>query len=448
MNSDRYFSRSFSHLDSGLFQGAETSVIFDVIKDYVNEYQTRPSVKDIGLAIKESKSLNKTLQQNTIAKFKEVVTEGRIDNVDFLLDKTEKWVQEIKLTKSIFTAADIIKAGQEFQPIVGMVEDALKVSFDSSIGLDYNSSEEERLAYYKSREAFTPLGLPSLDKVLGGGIRPSSLFVFIGPTHTGKTAAKVFTSAQLLLKKENVLFITLEMPELEIAKRIDANLMGVTINELSELPNDVLHQKWLDAQANIGKLVIKEYGAGTFNALNLKSLLDELKSKKDFVPDAIVIDYLGLMVSHRAGSQANSYETLGKVAEDLHAIAKETYDSKGNKGIKMITSSQGNRSSMGNMDAGMESISESLKIAMTADVSIFLINSDQMRENNQQIWKIVKNRYTGEMPSLMMSTNFGRMTYQDFVGEDGSTFSEGAIDQITTGLDFGAGFDTGSFNFG
>jgi replicative DNA helicase len=257
-----------------------------------------------------------------------------------------------------------------------MVEDALKVSFDSSIGLDYNESEDERLAYYKSRETFTSIGIPSLDKALGGGVRPSSLFMVAAPSHGGKSAFKVFLSCNLLLNKENVLFITLEMPELEIAKRIDANLMGVTINELSELPNDVLHEKWKAAQENIGKLVIKEYGAGTFNALHLKSLLDELKSKKDFVPDAICIDYLGLMVSHRASHQSNSYDMLGKVAEDLHAIAKETYDSKGNKGIKMITSSQLNRGAYGNMDAGMESVSESMKIMMTADVALMLLTSD------------------------------------------------------------------------
>lgn len=244
------------------------------------------------------------------------------------------------------------------------------------------------------------------------------------------TAAKVFTAASLLIRKENVLFITLEMPEKEIAKRIDANLLGTTINELSELSNEEIMKKWAKIENNIGGLVIKEFGAGTFNSLHLKNLLDELKSKKDFIPDAVFIDYLGLMVSARAGKDSNSYDALGKVAEDLHALAKETYDSRGNKGIKMVSSMQSGRGSIGNLDSGMEHISESLKVAMTADVAIMLINNDQMKEQKQQIWKFVKNRYTGLMPSVMLETNFAHMTYKPFADIDTQ------LSGISTGLDF------------
>lgn len=444
MNSESYYSKAYSHLDKGLFQDPNCATIFETIKDLTDTYNKRPNPQEVGLAIKQNNKLNKTLQQTTISKFKEVLRDPKIDNMDFLIDQTQRWVQRIQLSKTIFEAADIIQSDGEFAPIPGMVEKSLNISFDKSIGLNYGDTIDERLEYYKSMEAFTPIGLPALDKVLGGGIRPGSLFMFIGPTHTGKTAAKVFTTANLLLKKENVLFITLEMPEKEIAKRIDANLLGTTINDLSDLPERDLLEKWAKVQDNIGKLVIKEYGAGTFNTMMLKSLLDELQSKKGFVPDAIVVDYLGLMVSARATKDSNSYDALGKVAEDLHAIAKETYNSKGTKGIKMISSSQAGRAAIGNTDAGMENISESLKIAMTADVAIMLINNDQMKEQNQQIWKLVKNRYTGQMPSLMMETDFTRMMYSDFDGDsayeavDQEELNTGSLTQpVGDGLDFG-----------
>jgi len=87
-------------------------------------------------------------------------------------------------------------------------------------------------------------------------------------------------------------------------------------------------------------------------------------------------------------------------------------------------------SAMGNTEAGMENISESLKIAMTADVAIMLINNEQMREQNQQIWKLVKNRYTGQMPSLMMETDFSRMTYKPY--DDGTSYEETNQEEINT----------------
>ena len=452
MNSEYYYSKAFSHLDDGLFQDPNYNTIFKTIKELTKTYNQRPNPKEVGLSIKQNNKLNKTLQHSTLEKFKNLLRDSKVENLDFLVDQTQKWVQRQRLTKTILEAAEIIQNDGAFESIPSKVEESLNINFDTSIGLNYQESINERLDYYKSKEAFTPIGLPKLDEVLGGGIRPGSLFMFIGPTHTGKTAAKVFTTANLLSKKENVLFITLEMPEKEIAKRIDANLMGLQISSLSDIPNDEIMTKWKQIEDKIGKLVIKEYGAGTFNGLLLKSLLDELKTKKGFIPDAIVVDYIGLMVSARANKDANSYDGLGKVAEDLHAIGKETYNSKGTKGVKVISSSQAGRAAIGNTEAGMENISESLKIAMTADVAIMLINNDQMREQNQQIWKIVKNRYTGLMPSLMMETDFTRMTYKDFGGDNAYE----AVDQLelntSPAQDFGTlgvgkGIDTVAFNF-
>ena len=442
MNSENYYSKTYSYLDEGLFQDPNNNTIFQSIKDLTEKYNKRPTPQEVGLYIKENLKLNKTLQQTTIGKFKEIIREPKVENIDFLMDVTQKWIQRIKLSKAIFKSADIIQADKEFGPIPDMIEQALNINFDTSIGLDYTSSLKERLEYYKSLESFTSTGISSLDMVLGGGIRPSSLFLLIGPTHTGKTAAKVFLSCSLLLKKKNVLFITLEMPEKEISKRIDANLLGTTINELSELDDTILEKKFLNIKDKIGTLIIKEYGAGTFNTMMLKSLLDELKSKSDFIPDAIVVDYIGLMTSHRASKQSNSYDILGKVAEDLHAVAKETYDSKGNKGVMVISSSQAGRAAIGNTEAGMENISESLKIAMTADVAIMLINNDQMREENKQIWKLVKNRYTGQMSSLMMEAIFERMIYRPYDGEDGD------MSNISTGLDLTPSTDTSNLSGG
>ena len=402
MNSDSYYAKVYSHLDESLFQNPNNATIFSTIKNLTNDYNKRPSPQEVGLAIKQDLSLNKTLQSTTISKFKDVLREPPVQNMDFLIDKTQTWVQRTKLSKTIFEAADIIQNDGSFDPIPGMVEESLNINFDTSIGLDYGESIEERLEYYKSREAYTGTGLSNLDKVLGGGIRPGSLFMFIGPTHTGKTAAKVFVSANLLLKKKNVLFITLEMPEKEIAKRIDANIMGTTINELSELSERDLMTKWDSVKDNIGELVIKEYGAGTFNTMHMKALLDELKSKKNFIPDAIAVDYVGLMVSARASKDSNSYDGLGKVAEDLHAIAKETYDSKGNKGIMMISSSQANRCLKGDSLLEMKDG----RFIQIKDIKI----GDEIKGNKKTV-KVKHKIKTKKQPIYKITTDKGKILY-------------------------------------
>lgn len=186
MNSDSYYSKVYSHLDKGLFQDPNNATIFDTIKVLTEKYNKRPVPQEVGLYIKGNNKLNKALQLTSISKFKDIMREPKVSNPDFLIDQTQKWVQRIKLSKAIFAAADIIQADKEFDPIISMVEESLNINFDTSIGLNYNDSLLERLEYYKSKETFTPLGLSNVDEVLGGGVRPSSLFLYIGHVHTGK----------------------------------------------------------------------------------------------------------------------------------------------------------------------------------------------------------------------------------------------------------------------
>jgi len=439
--SDKYFSKVFSHLDENLFRDPNNLIIFETIKDIAKKYGEKPGIREVGISIKQNPNIKQNLKETSIFRYKEIIKTPEIKNKDFLIEKTQEWIKEIRLFDSILTSADIIKNKGDISSIPFLIENSLKVNFESSIGLEYNETINQRLEYYRNKETYTPTGIKELDKELGGGIRPASLFLLAASSHGGKTMLKSAITGNFLLEKENVLFITLEMPENEIAKRIDANLLGVTIDELSTLDKSEITKKWNSIEDKIGELIIKEYGAGTFSTLDLKALLDDLKSKKGFIPDAIIIDYLGLMTSHRAGTQAKSYEMLGKVAEDLHAISKMTTDSKGNLGIKMISSSQLNRSSYGNADAGMESVSESLKIMMTADVAINIIVTDQLREQNQQIFKIVKNRYTGKLSNIMVETDFSRVYYESF----DETASETSL--IKTEIKNDNDLDFGKLNF-
>ncbi|MHB8097962.1 MAG: hypothetical protein ACYDD5_00020 [Sulfuricurvum sp.] len=186
MNNELYFSKAFTHLSPDLFQSPENNTIFTTIKDYVSNYSVKPNLKEIGLTIKESNKINKTLKQATLVRFKEIAVDSKIENVDFMLKRTETWVQKQKLTKSIFAAADIIQADGEFNSVVGMVTDALSVSFDTDTGLEYISSIDDRAEYYHRKIKGMSTGIPSMDKALGGGFMKKTLNLIAAPAHGGK----------------------------------------------------------------------------------------------------------------------------------------------------------------------------------------------------------------------------------------------------------------------
>ena len=138
-----------------------------------------------------------------------------------------------------------------------------------------------------------------------------------------------------------------------------------------------------------GKLIIKEYPTATANTLHFKRLLDELRLKKQFVPDIIYIDYINICTSSRIkpGSNANSYTYVKAIAEELRGLAVEY-------SVPIVSATQSTRSGYTNTDVGLEDTSESFGLPATADFMFAIISSDQLSELNQVLIKQLKNRYS------------------------------------------------------
>jgi replicative DNA helicase len=443
MSNDMYFSKAYTHLNKKLFKDPSNEVIFEVIKTYVQEHNTRPNLKEIGLSIKESNKINKTLKAGTLERFKEIAKEAPVQNIDFMLEKTELWVQRQRLTDAIFKSADILQNDEEFEPIIGMFSDALNVSFDTDTGMSYQETVEERAEYYHRKIQGLSTGIPGMDKALGGGYMKKTLSIGASVSHGGKSAFMASQAANMILNGNNILYLTLEMSEEETAKRIDANVLDIDINELRNTSVDVIVDKFNKIKDVLGKLVIKEYAAGTFNVLHLEGLLQEL-SVKGFVPDAIFIDYIGLMASSRITLSAagGSYGYIKSIAEELHGFSKK-YDQ------RVITASQLNRQAYGNTEAGLETVSESIGLVQTADVFYFIINSDSMKDMNQVLIKFEKNRNTGMLSNHLMEVDYSRMRYTDYQDENGE-YEEYDQEAANTGSAEQPGndaFDFGSIKF-
>jgi replicative DNA helicase len=187
----------------------------------------------------------------------------------------------------------------------------------------------------------------------------------------------------------NVLYITLEMAEERIAERIDANLLNVSLDELTILPRESYDKKIERVQEKTnGKLIIKEYPTASAGAGHMRHLLNELKLKRNFHPDIIYIDYLNICSSSRLkyGANVNSYTYIKAIAEELRGLAVE-FD------VPIVTATQTTRSGFTSSDLGLEDTSESFGLPATADFMIALISSEELQDLNQMMVKQLKNRY-------------------------------------------------------
>lgn len=158
---------------------------------------------------------------------------------------------------------------------------------------------------------------------------------------------------------KNVLYITLEMAEQRIAERIDSNLMNVPLDQLESISKESFINK-IDkiVQKGIGKLIIKEYPTGSAHVGHFRSLLNELKLKKNFIPDIIMIDYLNICASSRIktmGNSINSYSYIKSIAEEIRGLAVEF-------NVPIISATQTTRSGFSNTDLEITDTSECIYI--------------------------------------------------------------------------------------
>ena len=192
-----------------------------------------------------------------------------------------------------------------------------------------------------------------------------------------------------LLDGKNVLYITLEMAEEKIAERVDANLLNVKLDELSELPKDIYDKK-INRVKNktTGKLIVKEYPTAAANVGHFRHLINELRLKKSFKPDMIYIDYLNICASSRIkmGGSVNTYTYIKSIAEELRGLAVE-------QNVPIWSATQTTRSGFSNSDVGLEDTSESFGLPATADFMLAIISTEELNNLNQVLVKQLKNRY-------------------------------------------------------
>ena len=388
---EEYSRKVFPYLKSEYFDDISYSKIFSTVSEYVEQYKEPPTIEALKLSLEKRKDLN----EDTYNTIQELLGEFEIDkttNPQFLLDETEKFCQDKDLYNSIRKSI-LILDGQDGENDKGsipkLLSDRLGISFDSSVGNDFLQDFEDRYEHYHKKEERIPFDIDILNKITKGGLPRKSMTVLLATTGGGKSLLKCHMAANHLMYGKNVLYITMEMAEEEIGRRIDANIMDITLDEVNEIPRDVYEKRMARYKTKTtGKLVIKEYPTGSVHSGHFRHLLNELKQKKNFEPDVIFLDYLNICASARVRGAAasSSYNLVKSIAEEVRGLAME-YN------CALVTSSQFNRDGYGNSDVDLTNTSESMGITHTADCILALVTSEQLDDLGQLMLKQLKNRW-------------------------------------------------------
>ena len=386
---EKYTRKVIPFIKSDYFQSRTHKIIFLEIHEYVTQYETLPSLNAIGIECQERTDIN----ENDYGEILEVLNVLSDDSADFdwLVDTTEKWCQERAIYLSLMESVKIAD-GQDSQKDKGAIpqilSEALGVSFDQHIGHDYVSDAEQRYAFYHRHEDKIPFDLSFFNKITKGGLPNKTLNIALAGTGVGKSLFMCHCAAAALLQGKNVLYITLEMAEEKIAERIDANLLNIPIQKLTDLPKAIFDKKIRTlSKKTQGKLIIKEYPTASAHVGHFKSLISDLALKRSVRPDIIFIDYLNICASQRyKGSIVNSYTYVKAIAEELRGLAVEC-------NVPIVSATQTTRSGYGSSDVELTDTSESFGLPATADLMFALISTEELEGMNQIMVKQLKNRY-------------------------------------------------------
>lgn len=393
LHNENYYRKVIPFVKPDYFTDANERAIYEEVWNFASTYNKHVTADILSLNIQDRRDLEaKGCKIEQINQILENANQPEdLKQEEWLLDTTEKWCQEQAIHNALIESiqiADGRNSKVSKTAIPSILQEALAVSFDTHIGHDYLNNAKERYEYYHRPEEKVPFDLDKLNLITDGGLSNKTLSVILAGTGVGKSLVMCHMAAAAMVSGKNVVYITCEMSEEQIAKRIDANLLDTNIKQVKDIPESIFNRRVQKiAETTQGNVVIKEYPTADGHVGHFRNFLKELSLKREFKPDIIFIDYLNICASSRyKGTIVNSYQYIKSIAEEIRGLAVE-------QDVPIVSATQVTRTGYGSTKLELTDTSESFGLPATADFMFGLISTEECEQNGRLIVQQLKNRY-------------------------------------------------------
>ena len=364
------------------------------IKEHSEQYKTLPDRTQIsaatGVKLQEISDLN----------------EGHFD---WFMSEFESFTRRQELERAILKSADLLEKG-EFEPVMGLVKNAIEIALTKDMGTDYFDSPSERINRYFNSGGQVSTGWPQMDRLLYGGFSRGELNIFAGGSGSGKSLVMMNIALNWLQQGLSGVYISLELSEELCALRTDAMLSDMSTKEIRrDITTAELKVKMMGKKA--GQYRIKGFPAQS-NVNDIRSYIKEVQIQTGIKIDFVMVDYLDLLMPVSAKVSPNDLFVKDKyVSEELRNLAKEL-------GVLFVTASQLNRSAVEENEFDHSHISGGISKINTADNVFGIFTSRSMRERGKYQIQCMKSRSsTGVGMKIELEYNIETMRITD-PGED------------------------------
>lgn len=242
-----------------------------------------------------------------------------IHDPDYVKDRVLRFGQRQAMKGAVNEIIDKLERDEDYEECRTIVERALQVGLQKDGGMDVGSTMLN-LPYLVSQSSTysrrVATNLPSLDRCLMGGLGVGELGVVIAPSGVGKTITLCNFGYGAICAGFNVLHVTLELKEIDIALKYAARHTGRPIEQI--IHNDPNYHN-IAANNPIGdnRLKVKYFSPGTATTANIRALLSYMRAQQ-FFPDLLIVDYIKKM--KHDGEMTGA---LGRIADEFITIGDD-----------------------------------------------------------------------------------------------------------------------------
>lgn len=399
------YRKYFDIVKPYFFRNSEIQFVYGVVRNYiVNSSDTQvPTPRQIldmvNLEDKEgiiTKEILKSILQVDLKEY---------DEKNFIEPKFNAWILSNRLktgtvdiideTRNLDSISDFEKAVEAADRIKAIVDEMSSTNFvqDEDMGADFDDPEQH---VQDSSKFKIKSGFETLDHMLGGGWDIQTLNCIMAETNNGKSLWMQNFAVKSADSGNNVLYITLEMSERKVMKRLGAMRLRIPINDYDIVSKDTdLIKKKIAALSHadggdifdkkVGKIMSKFWAAGTATVADFDNYIQKLKEKRDIKIDLIIVDYITLVAAPKGLGADNLYSKGKNLAEGLRALGAKYK-------CPVITGVQVAKDAWNSSDITLESVPESKAIAETADTFFAIIRTEEMKRQNIYRFKLLKQR--------------------------------------------------------
>jgi replicative DNA helicase len=399
------FFEFIDQIDENMFKDVVLSNIYILMKKFVSKYKRIPDLDSLQLLLDR---LPEAEKERNLQKYRDTlkdISDVKVDlDMEVFRDQLIKAVTNYEMEKFILKTAE--KVGEiNFEDVMNHLRQVMSKSTPRNLGVDVTEvAQTIQLIRHDVTEKITS-GMPTLDKLLYGGFGTNEIAIAMAPPGRGKSFFLLNMMYNAMLSGKNVLYITLELSEKSVAKRLYSRIAYASRKEM--LDEDTITRsanKFFTIAKSKGRIIY--HPSKSLTVEGIESLIEQYKFYFDFSPDLLIVDYLDLLAPRRSDFKLELRQTLRNITDELRSIALR-------RGIAVLTATQANRASLAKPKITEANVSESFGKVEVSDIILAISQTEEEKNQKRARLILLKNRDYVSGGCIECYVDFDKMILMD-----------------------------------